>query len=75
MSSRVPQSVSSVLTAVPGLLGFVPHRSLVVLAFTDGGERVVATMRYDFARRADGTAHEQVYATLRDLRRSSRATG
>ena len=67
MSSRVPQSVATVLTAVPGLLGFVPHRSLVILAFTDGGERVVATMRHDFARLADGTAHEQMYATLRDL--------
>lgn len=60
-------SVASMLTAVPGLLGFVPHRSLVILAFTDGGERVVATMRHDFARLADGTAHEQMYATLRDL--------
>lgn len=67
MSSRVPMSVASMLTAVPGLLGFVPHRSLVILAFTDGGERVVATMRHDFARHADGTAHTQMYATLRDL--------
>ena len=67
MSSRVPQSVAAVLTAVPGLLGFVPHRSLVILAFTEDGERVVATMRHDFARRADGSAHEHMYATLRDL--------
>ena len=41
VSSRVPMSVATVLTAVPGLLGFVPHRSLVILALTDGGERVV----------------------------------
>ncbi len=67
MSSRVPQSVAAVLTAVPGLLGFVPHRSLVIVAFTEDGERVVATMRHDFARRADGSAHEHMYATLRDL--------
>lgn len=67
ISSRVPQSVATVLTAVPGLLGFVPHRSLVILALTDGGERVAATMRHDFARHADGTAHAQMYAVVEEL--------
>ena len=42
-----PLTPSSLLTALPGLLGFIPERSLIVLAFGADPHTVRTTMRHD----------------------------
>ncbi|MFT3715036.1 MAG: DUF4192 domain-containing protein [Gordonia sp. (in: high G+C Gram-positive bacteria)] len=54
------------LAAVPGLLGFVPERSLVLMAFDDGNA-LTATVRIDLTLTADGGPSPALRAQLADL--------
>ncbi|AZG44174.1 DUF4192 domain-containing protein [Gordonia insulae] len=42
-----PLAPASLLTAVPGLLGFIPDRSLILIAFGDDTRTVRTAMRHD----------------------------
>lgn len=53
---------STLITAVPGLIGFIPQRSLVILAL-DSDITVNASMRHDIPRTADG----DTLPVLRDI--------
>lgn len=52
--SARPLSPTGLLTAVPGLLGFIPDRSIVVLAFGDDPRIVRTAMRHDLVVDDDG---------------------
>ncbi|MFW0797368.1 DUF4192 domain-containing protein [Gordonia sp. CPCC 205515] len=45
---------SALLTAIPGLIGFLPERSLILLAFGDDPQEVRTTMRHDLVLDDDG---------------------
>ncbi|WP_026917755.1 DUF4192 domain-containing protein [Gordonia shandongensis] len=53
---------SPLLAAVPGLLGFLPERSVVLIAFRDA-RTITATMRHDLELTPDGSPAP----TMRDL--------
>ncbi|MGW0035772.1 DUF4192 domain-containing protein [Gordonia sp. NPDC003376] len=56
-------TATALLTAVPGLLGFIPESSVVLISMT-GHNRVHATMRYDLSLRADGEPDDDLLAVL-----------
>ncbi|MGV9713407.1 DUF4192 domain-containing protein [Gordonia sp. NPDC003424] len=59
---------SALLTAIPGLLGFIPERSLVLLAFGAGDPREVrTTMRQDLVLDEDGALVAPMIDVLTDL--------
>jgi|CXWK01.1.fsa_nt_gi hypothetical protein len=66
MMPTVSLDTTSLLTAIPGLLGFLPEQSLVVVAF-DAGASVAVTARHDLLLDADGEPTEQMRATMADI--------
>lgn len=56
------------LAAVPGLLGFTPERSVVLLAFEDS-RTLIATMRHDLTFTPDGRPDAEMHRQLRSLGR------
>lgn len=70
-SSRVPRAQrlnpSTLLTAIPGLIGFLPERSLVLLAFGADPREVRTTMRHDLVLDADGVLVEGMVGLLSQL--------
>ncbi len=59
----VALDTSSLLTAIPGLLGFLPERSLVVIAFDDGAS-ITVTARHDLLLDAEGAPTPQMLTTV-----------
>lgn len=59
-------SASDLLTSIPGLLGFIPDRSLVIVACADDGT-VMVGVRNDLAWAADGPAAEVHRMILADV--------
>lgn len=64
--ARPPLPPGQFITALPGLLGFIPEQSFVVVAF-DHDRDVLATMRHDLVISADGTVHPAVGAVFDQL--------
>ena len=59
----VSLDTTSLLTAIPGLLGFLPEQSLVVIAFDAGGS-IAVTARHDLLLDADGASTPQMRETM-----------
>ncbi|GAB09345.1 hypothetical protein GOARA_036_00770 [Gordonia araii NBRC 100433] len=57
---------STLLTAIPGLLGFLPERSLVVIAF-DADASIVVTARHDLLIGDDGEPTTPMRETVADI--------
>ncbi|WP_461666583.1 DUF4192 domain-containing protein [Gordonia sputi] len=73
ISSSVAVTPQTLLTAVPGLLGFVPRRSLVWLVFENKNDGCVKfSARVDFERDADGEPLPAMAAAVRRLAEVSR---
>lgn len=63
---RDPIDPTTLLTAIPALLGFLPERSIIVVAFApDRG--ISATMRHDLALDDTGNPTPELSAVLADL--------
>lgn len=68
--SARPLSPTGLLTAVPGLLGFIPDRSIVILAFGDDPRIVRTAMRHDLVVDDDGEpvpALAELFSSLADV--------
>ncbi|WP_238419203.1 DUF4192 domain-containing protein [Gordonia sp. 'Campus'] len=61
-----PHDPTTLLTAIPAALGFVPERSIIVIAFT-ADRSITATMRHDLALHPDGTPTRELSAVLAGL--------
>ncbi|NDK89427.1 DUF4192 domain-containing protein [Gordonia desulfuricans] len=61
-------TATGLLTAVPGLLGFIPESSLVLISMREQN-RVHATMRYDLSLGSDGWPDDDLLAVLDRLGR------
>ncbi|MFT3900201.1 MAG: DUF4192 domain-containing protein [Gordonia sp. (in: high G+C Gram-positive bacteria)] len=57
---------TTLLTSIPGLLGFLPERSLVVLAF-DASASIAVTARHDLLLDGEGRPTDQMRATLMSI--------
>ncbi|WP_018179850.1 DUF4192 domain-containing protein [Jongsikchunia kroppenstedtii] len=57
----------ALLAAVPSVLGFIPERSIILIAFDEPGDVVGATMRYDLRLNDDGAPSPELIATLDHL--------
>lgn len=55
------------LAALPSVLGFIPERSIILVAFDEPGDVVGATMRYDLKLNEDGAPTAELAATLDHL--------
>ncbi|WP_253663362.1 DUF4192 domain-containing protein [Williamsia maris] len=55
------------IAAVPAMVGFIPERSLVLLAFDASGTRIGVTMRHDLDLDADGIATEAMEVMIAHL--------
>ncbi|UAK38875.1 DUF4192 domain-containing protein [Gordonia bronchialis] len=80
MSSPSPTSsgarldATALLTAIPALLGFVPERSIIVVAV--GPDRTIrATMRHDLVLDERGRPHESLIRVIENLGTIGRAYG
>ncbi|GAB93355.1 DUF4192 domain-containing protein [Gordonia rhizosphera] len=62
-----PLAPSALLTAIPGLLGFIPDRSLVFVAFGEHPQVVRTTIRHDLVLDDDGTLVPGLIEVLADL--------
>ncbi|MGC4963766.1 DUF4192 domain-containing protein [Gordonia sp. DT101] len=60
-------SSSALLTAVPGLLGFIPDRSFILLAFGDDPHVVRTAMRHDLVLDESGDIVPALKSVLTDL--------
>lgn len=61
-----PHDPTTLLTAIPAGLGFIPERSIIVIAFT-ADRSITATMRHDLTLHADGTPTRELSAVLAGL--------
>ncbi|MFE0747367.1 DUF4192 domain-containing protein [Gordonia sp. NPDC058843] len=61
-----PHDPSTLLTSIPARLGFVPERSIIVIAFA-ADRTVNATMRHDLALEADGSPSRELVVVLAGL--------
>lgn len=52
---------------MPSVLGFIPERSIILVAFDEPGDVVGATMRYDLRLNDDGSPSPELVATLDHL--------
>ncbi|MGV9824749.1 MULTISPECIES: DUF4192 domain-containing protein [unclassified Gordonia (in: high G+C Gram-positive bacteria)] len=76
MAHQPQLSPTGLLTAIPALLGFIPRRSLILVALADA-TRVDATMRHDLDLRPDGRptpAMTEVISNLGDILENYGAT-
>ncbi len=55
------------IAAVPAMVGFIPERSLVLLAFDASGTRIGVTMRHDLDLDSDGIATEAMEVMIAHL--------
>ncbi len=62
-----PLAPSALLTAIPGMLGFIPDRSLVFVAFGEQPQIVRTTIRHDLVLDDDGTLVPGLIEVLADL--------
>ncbi|MBT0567922.1 DUF4192 domain-containing protein [Williamsia sp. CHRR-6] len=56
-----------IIAAVPAMLGFVPQRSLVLVAFDETQTRVGVTMRHDVDFDSDGAPSEEMRTVIAQL--------
>lgn len=61
-----PHDPSTLLTSIPARLGFVPERSIIVIAFA-ADRTVNATMRHDLALEDDGSPSRELVTVLGGL--------
>lgn len=61
------RTVSALLTAVPGFFGFIPTRSLILLALAPDGRTIQASVRIDLDLRPDGTLDSHMLAEIDHL--------
>ncbi|OUC77097.1 DUF4192 domain-containing protein [Gordonia lacunae] len=61
-----PHDPSTLLTSIPARLGFVPERSIIVIAFA-ADRTVNATMRHDLALEDDGSPSRELVIVLGGL--------
>ncbi len=61
-----PHDPSTLLTSIPARLGFLPERSIIVIAFA-ADRTVNATMRHDLVLEADGSPTRELVAVLAGL--------
>ena len=71
---RRPVHATTLITAIPALLGFVPDRSLIVLTFRRD-HTIIATMRYDLLLRQDGRPSTELRATIAGIGELGREYG
>ena len=71
---RGPVHATTLITAIPALLGFVPDRSLIVLTFRCD-HTIIATMRYDLLLRHDGRPSTELRATIAGIGELGREYG
>ncbi|MFN8055584.1 DUF4192 domain-containing protein [Gordonia sp. (in: high G+C Gram-positive bacteria)] len=62
----VALDTTNLLTAIPGLLGFLPEQSLVVLAF-DEDSSIAVTARHDLLLDADGEPTADMWETMASI--------
>ncbi|MBD0861383.1 DUF4192 domain-containing protein [Gordonia sp. zg691] len=74
LSTRGPLDPGVLLTAIPALLGFVPERSIIVIAFA-ADRSVSATMRHDLALDTGGAPTPEFLAVLAGLGDITRSYG
>ena len=65
-SPRGPLDPTTLLTAVPALIGFLPERSIIVIAF-GAGRALSATMRHDLFLDGAGAPRPELSGLLADL--------
>ena len=63
-----PIDATTLLTAIPALLGFIPHASLVLLSLHERGT-VQCVMRYDLSLKPTGTPDDDLLVVLARLGR------
>ena len=69
-SSNGPiRTVSALLTAIPGFFGFIPERSLVLLALAPDGRTVQASVRLDLDLAPDGSPARPMLNEIDNLAR------
>ncbi|GAC68915.1 DUF4192 domain-containing protein [Gordonia soli] len=57
---------TTLLTALPALLGFIPERSIILIAFA-ADDSICATMRHDLVLTPAGAPHRSMPVLLREL--------